>query len=125
SRLPFRDLKPGSEPGFVLEPTSAKRRARSSLSASATRSVCRSPRSYARYHTDAPSLCGYFRSGDQMRLILENDATDCEIARPRPKLMRVDREATVLEGSRLMRNSGATQLLVVDRINSALSTFGI
>jgi len=60
-----------------------------------------------------------------MDMILRTDATDGEIAKPKQKLMHVDREASVLEGSRLMRNSGTTELLVVDRANSALFTFGI
>ena len=40
-------------------------------------------------------------------------------------LVYVDRETSVLEASRLMRETGATELLVIDRSRGALLSFGI
>ena len=41
------------------------------------------------------------------------------------KLVHIDRETSVLEASKLMRLSGATELLVVDQANGTLFSFGI
>ena len=41
------------------------------------------------------------------------------------KLAHVDREASVLEASKLMRKSGTTELLVVDNANGTLLPLGI
>ena len=43
----------------------------------------------------------------------------------KPNLAHVDREASVLEASKLMRTSGATEVLVVDTSNGTLFAFGI
>lgn len=43
----------------------------------------------------------------------------------KPRLAHIDREASVLEASRLMRTSGATELLVVDKAHGAPFAFGI
>jgi CBS domain-containing protein len=41
------------------------------------------------------------------------------------ELTHIDREASVLEASKLMRTSGATELLVVDKAHGAIFSFGI
>lgn len=41
------------------------------------------------------------------------------------KLTQIDREASVLEASKLMRKAGTSELLVVDRSNHLLFAFGI
>jgi CBS domain-containing protein len=41
------------------------------------------------------------------------------------ELTHIDREASVLEASQLMRTSGATELLVVDKTDGAIFAFGI
>ena len=41
------------------------------------------------------------------------------------ELTHIDREASVLEASKLMRTSGTTELLVVDKANGAIFAFGI
>jgi CBS domain-containing protein len=41
------------------------------------------------------------------------------------ELTRIDREASVLEASKLMRRSGTAELLVVDEANGVIIAFGI
>lgn len=41
------------------------------------------------------------------------------------KLAHIDREASVLDASKLMRTSGATELLVVDKADGIAFAFGI
>jgi CBS domain-containing protein len=43
----------------------------------------------------------------------------------KPNLAHVDREASVLEACKLMRTSGATEVMVVDTSSGTLFAFGI
>jgi CBS domain-containing protein len=58
-----------------------------------------------------------------MDLVLHPDTASSGIAQH--KLACIDREASVLEASKLMRKAGTTELLVVDTSNGAPLAFGI
>jgi predicted transcriptional regulator len=58
-----------------------------------------------------------------MFMLLKTDDIANEIARH--KLMHVDRETSVFETSKLMRKSGATELLVTAIANGTLRAIGV
>jgi hypothetical protein len=62
-------------------------------------------------------------NGDQMHTILPSNDLAGEIAKY--KLTHVDREASILEASKLMRKSGATELLVTSVTNGVFLAIGI